>query len=191
MAPFKPVGEVARWRTLYELLRPMEADDVITYADMAEALDLDVAKDKTVIQLAMRRAARELEEVDNRAVDSVRNVGYRIVSAPEHLTLAERHQRKARGALVRSHSKVEHVDFNALDRDSRKAFEVVGRALTWQLQQMRHLDLRQRDLESAVESVQGNVHRTQSDVARHDERLRELERRIAGLGGEEETPESA
>lgn len=189
MAPFEPVGEVARWRVLYELLRPMEPDDVITYEQMAEALDLDIAKDKTTIQLAMRRAARELEVMDNRAVDSVRNVGYRVVRAPEHLTLAERHQRKARGALVRSHSKVEHVDFNALDQDSRKAFEIVGRALTWQLQQMRHLDLRQRNLEAAVESVQGNVDRTQSDVAQHDERLRQLEQRIAALG--EETPESA
>lgn len=190
MAPFKPVGEVARWRTLYELLRPLAPDDQITYEEMAEALDLDLAKDKTVIQLAMRRAAKELEEVDNRAVDSVRNVGYRVVRAPEHLTLAERHQRKARGALVRSHSKVEHVDFNELDQTARKAFEVVGRALTWQLQQMSYLDLRQRDLQAAVESVQGNVNRTQSDVAQHDERLRELERRIAELGGEE-TPESA
>lgn len=190
MAAFKPVGEVARWRTLYELLRPMSPDDQITYAEMAEALDLDVAKDKTIIQLAMRRAAKELEEIDNRAVDSVRNIGYRVVRAPEHLTLAERHQRKARGSLVRSHSKVEHVDFNALDQDSRRAFEVVGRVLTWQLQQMRHLDLRQQNLERAVEAVQGEVTRTESDVANHDERLRELERRIAELGGEE-TPESA
>lgn len=182
MSPFEPAGEVARWRVLYEMLRPLAPDSTLTYDEMATSLDLDPVKEKTVIQLAMRRAALELEKVDNRAVDSVRNVGYRVVQAPEHLTLAERHQRKARGSLVRSHSKVEHVDFNDLDQDSRKAFEIVGRALSWQLTQMRHLDLRQRNLEAAVDSVQTNVHRTETDVAQHDERLRELERRITELG---------
>lgn len=191
MSPFRPVGAVARWRVLYELLRPLEPDGVITYEEMAAALDLDPVKERTVIQLAMRRAAQELEVVDNRAVDSVRGIGYRVVKAPEHLTLAERHQRKARGALVRSHSKVEHVDFNALDQESRKAFQVVGRALSWQLQQMGHLDLRQRNLEEAVDAVQANVHRTETDVAQHDERLRELERRIAELGGGASSSRSA
>lgn len=181
MSPFEPVGEVARWRVLYEILRPILPDGVLTYEDMAEALDLDPVRDKTTIQLAMRRAARELEQVDNRAVDSVRNVGYRVVQAQEHLTLAERHHRKARGQLVRSNSKVQHVDRNALDQESQKAFEVVGRVLSWQLQQMRHLDLRQRNLEEAIESVQSNVHRTETDVAQHDERLRQLERRIAEI----------
>lgn len=189
MSPFKPVGEVARWRTLYELLRPLVPNDVLPYGDMADALELDPVKDRMTIQMAMRRAAKELEQVDHRAVDSVRGVGYRVVEAPEHLTLAERHQRKARGALVRSHSKVEHVDYNALTAESRKAFEVVGRALTWQLQQMRHLDLRQKDLETAVEAVQSTVNRTETDVAQHDQRLADLERRVAALNGRE-SPES-
>jgi polyhydroxyalkanoate synthesis regulator phasin len=182
MSPFEPVGELARWRVLYEMLRPIQPDGVLSYEEMADALTLDPVADKTTIQLAMRRAARELEVRDNRAVDSVRNVGYRVVFAPEHLELAERHQRKARGALVRSSSKVKHVDFGALDQESRKAFEVVRRALSWQLEQMHYLDLRQQDLEQAVESVYGAVTRTKADVDRHDERLEELERRIAELG---------
>jgi hypothetical protein len=184
MAAFQPLGEVARWRVLYEMLRPLAPDSTITYEEMGEALELDSDGDRTTIQLAMRRAALELEQVDNRAVDSVRNIGYRIVLAPEHLTLAERHQRRARSSLVRSNSKVQHVDFNALDQESRKAFEVVGRALSWQIQQMSYLDLRQRDLETAVEAVQGAVTRTKSDVEQHDDRLRELERRIAELRAE-------
>jgi hypothetical protein len=49
---------------------------------------------------------------------------------------------------------------------------------------MHHLDLRQRDLEGAIEAVQGAVTRTKSDVEQHDDRLRELERRIVELGDE-------
>lgn len=182
MSPFQPVGKVSRWRVLYELLRPLKPNDEITYEAMGSALGLHPDQERTTIQLAMRRAAKELEEVDNRAVDSVRGVGYRVVHAPEHLTLAERHQRKARHSLVRSNSKVQHVNLAELDQESRKAFEVVGRALTWQLQQMRHLDLRQQNLEEAVKSVYGHVQRTEADVSQHDSRLRELERRIAELG---------
>jgi hypothetical protein len=184
MSPFEPAGDQARWRILYELLRPIQPDGVLSYEEMAEALSLDPVADKTTIQLAIRRAARELERRDKRAIDPVRNVGYRVVQAPEHLDLAERHQRKAKNSLVRSNSKVQNVDYNELDLTSRQAFELVGRALTWQLQQMKHLDLRQRNLEEALESVTKGVHRTETDVAQHDERLAWLERRVKELGGE-------
>lgn len=173
--PFEPLGEVARWQVLYDLLRSTKTGDVLTYDDMARALDLDPVKDRHAIQMSMRRAATQHEHADKRAVDAVTNEGYRVVEAVEHLSLAQRHQRKAGKSIVRSKSKVDNVDFNELDSTSRAAFELVGRALGMQQEMIRRLDVRQRRLDEAVTAVTTTAQRTVSDLAGVDERLRWLE----------------
>ncbi|BBC66956.1 hypothetical protein MMRN_38520 [Mycobacterium marinum] len=115
MSPFEPAGAVARWRVLYDLLGERTVGDVLTYDTMAEALELDPVKDRHTIQVAMRRAAKELEQEDKHALEPVQNVGYRIVEPEEHLKLARQHQRRSSRALVRGHSKVVNVDLSSVD----------------------------------------------------------------------------
>ena len=176
MTPFEPVKEVARWRILYELLKPAQVNDVITYEQMGEALELDPRKDRHVIQMAMRRAAKEFERVNKHAVDSVKNVGYRVVQPVEHLHLARKQQRKAGRALESGHSKAINVDFNEVDGETRKAFEVVARAFAMQMDFNRRFDVRQKRLEEVVESVEARTNRSEEEIA-------ELKRRLARLEG--------
>lgn len=181
--PFEPVGDVARWRTLYELLAAANVDEVVTYADMADALDLDPVKDRRTIQGAITRAAAELLEINKHAIEPIRNAGYRIVKPAEHLVLAQRRSKKAERSLVRSSQVVTHVDYNGLASDVRRNFEAVGRVLAFQIGVMRRLDIRQRDLEESLVEVQSGVQQTQRDVQSHDERiawLEEQERRRTG-----------
>lgn len=157
---------------IYPLLRAVETEGVLTYDTMALELGLDPVQDRHTIQLAMRRAALEHERVDKRAVRAIPGTGYRVVPAPEHMELAERHQRKATKSLTRGRSKVENVDLNLLDPETRRAFELVGRAFGMQQEMLRRLDVRQKHLENAVNAVNQRV---ETDMAKVQERLAWLE----------------
>lgn len=182
--PFQPVGQRARWRVLYDLLRIRKVGDVLTYEDMATALDLDSTADRTKLQLAMRRAARELEVENKHAVDVVTNRGYRIIEPEQHLGLARRHQKKANRSLARGQSKVIHVDFNLMDDETRRAFEVVAGAFAAQIDFNRRMDVRQANLERAVKAVTRqtaeHAERTEEEIAQLRARLRRLEERTSG-----------
>lgn len=175
MTGFEPTGVIARWRIIYDILKPMQVNDILSYETMGEALQLHPAKDRHVIQMAMRRASKEFEKVDKHAVEAVTNVGYRVVEAEEHLYLARRQQKKAGRALQSGHSKVVNVDFNEVDPETRKAFEVVARAFSMQMDFNRRFDVRQKRLESVVESVTERTERSEEEIAELKERLARLE----------------
>jgi hypothetical protein len=182
MAPFQPIGDRARWRVIYDMLTKADVDDVITYEQIGTALGLDPEADRHIIQMAMRRAAREHEVSDNRAIDVIPNTGYVIVQAPEHLTLARRHQKKSTKALERGHSKVVHVDLSGMEPETRRAFEVVARAFTMQMDFNRRFDVRQARLEEAIGAMTERTERTEEEIA-------ELKRRLARLEGDDGTRE--
>jgi hypothetical protein len=184
MSPFSPLHERARWRVIYDLLRATPVDQVLSYEAMGEALDLDGDKDRRVLQQATQRAARELERVDNHAVDAVINTGYRVLQAPEHLQLARRHQRKSSKALVRGQSAVVHVDWSALDPIARQAFELVGAALTAQVDFCRRLDVRQRELANAMQLIQQEHRSTKEHTATELDKVQERLARLEGLLGD-------
>lgn len=175
MALFQPRGERARWRVIYDMLRGSAVDDVITYERLGEALGLDPGADRHVIQMAMRRAAREHEVSDKRAIDVIPNTGYLIVQAPEHLRLARRHQKKSSKALERGQSKVVNVDLSGLEPETRRAFEVVARAFAMQVDFNRRFDVRQAKLEQAVSAMTERTERTEEEIAELKARLARLE----------------
>lgn len=181
MSPFESLGGRARWRVIYALLREARVGEVVTYREMAEALDLDPLKDRPKVQLATRRAVRELETEDRRTVDSVANSGYRIVEPEQHLVLARRHQRKAGRSLARGQAKVTHVDFNGMEPEVRKAFEVMAGAFAAQIDFNRRLSVRQDDIERALDAVTQQTGRTDEEL----EALRERVRRLEGYSGSE------
>lgn len=175
MSPFQPAGEQARWRVVYDLLCKIETGGVLTYEQIGKALDLDVDADRHPIQMAMRRAAKEHEEADRRAVEAVPNEGYRVVEAPEHLRLARGQQKRAGRALARGQSKVVHVDLAGLAPDTRRAFEVVARAFAMQMDFNKRLDVRQAKLEQAVDAMSERTERTEQEIADLKARLARLE----------------
>lgn len=175
MSPFEPAGETARWRILYELLSQSEVDSVVTYEQMAEALEVDPLSDRHAMQVAMRRASIELEKVNKHATEAVTNVGYRIVEPEEHLRLAKGQQRRSSKALARGQSKVVNVDLTGVDPEVRKAFQVVASAFAMQMEFNRRTDIRQKKLEDALDSVREQSTRTDEEVAELRARLDRLE----------------
>lgn len=176
MSPFEPAGESARWRVIYELLASTDVGGILTYEAMAEALELDPNEDRHTMQVAMRRAARELETVNKHAIEAVKNVGYRIVEPEEHLKLAKGQQRRSSRALARGQSVVTNVDLSSVDPEVRHAFQVVASAFAMQQEFNRRVDVRQKKLEDALETVREKSARTDDEVADILARLERLER---------------
>lgn len=179
---FEPVGELARWRALLPLFVEVERGTVVTYDELAEALDLDPTKDRRAIQAAVGQAQKTLSREHDRSLTPVRNVGYRVVLPNEHVDLAGRQQRKGRKAIARAQGHVDHVDLSSLSDEGRQIVYAAARALSWQQQQIRRLDLRQADLEHVLMSVTSRQDRSEAEHATHATRLAELERKIAELG---------
>lgn len=177
---FEPIGDRARWRVIYDMLRELDVGDVLTYEAAGEALDLEPTKDRHAIQMAVRRAAKEHEREDRRALDAVPNFGYRIVETEQHLALARRHQRKSDRSLDRAKSKVVNVDLTGVDTEVRRAFEVTATALSMLADYSRRLDVRQRNLEEAVRATQERQDRSGEQIAELHARLDRLERGASG-----------
>lgn len=161
---------------MYDEICQVPTGGTITYDTLGAALGLDPQKDRHTIQMAVRRAAMEHEVMDSRALDSVRNTGYRVVHAPEQLTLASRHQRKAGRSLERARSKVDHVDLAGVDADTRRAFTVVAQAFALQAEFNRRLDIRQKRLEKQVGAAMSGQQANAEELAELRERLERLER---------------
>lgn len=176
MNPFEPIGDQARWKTVYAVLEGKVIGDVVTYVELGEALELDPDEDRHAIQMAVRRAAKEFAEVRRHALDALPNEGYRVVLPAEHLELAQRHQKKSRKALERGHHTVTYVDFNGMDGEVRKAFEVTAQAMGMMLDMSRQLDLKQKRLQEAVDSVVEKSNMSEAQLVELQERMERLER---------------
>lgn len=174
MSPFQPTADKARWRIIYDLLTPLGVGEVLTYQQMADALQMPV-EDRHTIQMAMRRAAREFEVTHKHAVKSEANVGYRVVQAVEHIDLARSHQKRAGRQLQRGHSKVVNVDLNAIEPETRKAVQLLAQAFSMQMEMSRRLSTRQENLEKAVNSMTQRQERSDDELAELKERMARIE----------------
>jgi hypothetical protein len=181
--PFKPLGAQARWRTIYEILLKTPTGKVITWERLGEALALDPVKDRAAIVGAVRRAAKEHEVKDKRAVDTVRGEGYMPVDATGSLVVARKQQVKSGKALVRGHSAAVNVDLNGAAPEVRKALEVLAAGLDAQLEFNRRVAGKQvrmeHDLRAIRDSQQEDRERTDAESAELKARLERLEEMLA------------
>ena len=175
MMQFTPKGEQARWRMIYDRLCQMQVDDELTYEELGILLSLQPGTERHLIQMAMRRAAEELLEVNCRAVECMRNKGYRVVEPAEHLRLARGHNRKAGKALDRSYTTATKVDVTGLDQLIRDALQSHALMVAGQLQLNRRLERESRKMKAALETVATKQGLSDERLARLEERLAKLE----------------
>lgn len=177
IAPFAPIGDRARWQMVYELVEDTETDTVITYDDAARLLDLDPVKDRPIIQAAIRKAADHHQKETGRAIESVPNVGYRVVKSHENLRLAHGRQKRSQKQLKRAHQTLVRTDRSGLSLEERRQFEASGQAIGHLLDYTRRLDIRQRHLAEVVAQVSVKTDRNEAEVSELRNRLERLEKR--------------
>jgi hypothetical protein len=157
-----PDGPVARWRVIYDLLQPLRPGDVLTYERMARALELDAKADRHVIQMAARRALRELLDVDHRGAEAVTNTGYRVAAASDHLSLGEKRSARAGRQISAGHAVTTKVDLTGVDPSTAAAIQVMAHGF----------------------AVQGEMNRRlAAKDAEHDELINLLTKRVERLEG--------
>lgn len=175
--PFEPIGDVARWVTLYQILAEHAVGEVATYKQFADALDIDPDRDRRTIQGAIGRAAQELLTVDKHAIEAVPNVGYRIVQPDEQLRLGRGQQRRAGKALKKGHAVTTYVDMTGMDPETRKGFELLARAFAVQGDINRRLTARQDRMEAALQQILPRTDRHEEELSELRARLEQLEQR--------------
>lgn len=189
--PFKPLGAQARWKTVYDLLRKTGTGKVITWQRLGEALALDPVKDRSAIVQAVRRAAKEHEVKDKRAVDTVRGEGYMPVDATGSLIVARKQQVKSGRALTRGHSAAVNVDLNGTSPEVRKALEILAGQFDAQLEFNRRVVGKQvrmeQDLAAIRDSQQEDRQRTADETEAMNARLARLEALLGKEAGDGET----
>lgn len=161
---FKPIGSRARWRTVYDMFREADFDQVITYEEMAKELSLDADADRHTLQMAANRAGLELEKVDRRAVDSERGVGYRVVQPSEILGLGQRRNRKAGKQIERGVTVTSAVDLNAVDGPTRAALETLARGFAIQADINRRVLAKQQKQDGLIDMLMQRIVRLEEKL---------------------------
>ena len=158
-APFMPVGPVARWRVIYDLIRPLEFGEILTYEAIAEALKLDAEADRHVIQMTARRALKELLNVDHRGSKAVTNVGYRVAKPEEHVVLAKDRNKRAGRQINTGLAVSTKVDLNGIDPAARNALELLAKGFARQGEINRRVLAKQEQHDEAIDLLMKRVER--------------------------------
>jgi hypothetical protein len=173
---FEPKGDEARWKIIYPILQGAAIDEVVTYDELGEALSLDPVADRVLIQGVMCVASRKLLRNEDRAVENVRNKGYRIVRPAEQFSLAQKAQKKAKRTLKHGHDLVVHVNYNGMESEDRRRIETGAQLIAAQLAFNRRVDLRLRDHDKALNAIANRQDRTDDESAALRDRVERLER---------------
>lgn len=162
--PFLPVGPVARWKILYDLIRPLGVGEVLTYEAMGEALDLnpDDKEDRHVIQMAARRALKELLDKDHRASKAIKNLGYRVAFPSEHLAIGKDRNKRAGRQIQVGYSVATKVDMNGMEPEVRTALELMAKGLARQGEINRRVLAKQDQQEEAINLLMQRVDRLEN-----------------------------
>lgn len=171
-----------QWEICYEILRQYEPGKGIHWEIFGQALGVDAMdhKQRAKINQAVHRAIKELEDKDQRTAKNVRGYGFEIVKNEQRLVLAQKHQQRAAKEIDLAKRQVTNVDFGSMDSNTRRAFELTGMALQHQAQVIGRMDIRQKNLETAVEAVQAENRLNAEQLAAVTARLAALETRVDG-----------
>lgn len=138
---FEVKGDMAQWRTIYAQLTSMRIDDVIRDEELARLLP--DAPDGS-IRSAFYRAMREMEDEYRRSFIRVRNTGYRMVDAPEHVGLAQTHHKRARRQLRTAWRKAHSADRSRLSQADRQRLDSIEMNLAQQREMTARLEAKVR-----------------------------------------------
>jgi hypothetical protein len=163
-SPFEPSRPDGRSdvEVVFQLAEGAAPDTVFTYDALIKALS-DGVEDREVTTQAMRAAVygarQRLLRETQRYLEVVRNRGYRVVSANEHLALALRRKSEAGAKWKRGRDLLEHTRLDEVPAEQRSlhlrtatAFAIVGQAID-------HLHVRQERQEEALDELRQRVSR--------------------------------
>lgn len=110
---------------LADLVKQAAPGDLLSYEMLSAELSKDSARmfERRDVQGVVSRAERKIATEQRRALINVRGKGYRVALAGEHQMIAGQKRDRASTQLKRGLLVLQHVDWDAMDDNSRKAHE--------------------------------------------------------------------
>lgn len=150
---FQPKAEVAEWRMVYGILEGRDFGDVITYAELDQALGRDFRQNRGPLY----RAAEELLAEQRRALTAVPNQGYRVVEAREHEDLARADHKSARRKIRRGIRRLSGADRSRLTDAEKARIDLLELGYRRHDQMLRRLDQRVEKQNTEIQEVKAQV----------------------------------
>lgn len=95
----------------------MKPDEILSYEVLCGAYDTD---NLPMVQRYVRDAERHLLDEKSRTIATIPNVGYRILRAVEHTTVARRHEQRSRKNMEKALVVISATRLNELDPVQRE-----------------------------------------------------------------------
>lgn len=164
---FRPRGERAEWRMLYDEFRKHSPGQVITYQQLSQVLGRDIRASRAPVQ----RAMKELENADHRTLICERGTGYRIAAATEHEHLARVHSRRSRRQLGKAVAKARSADRGELTPEQARRLDDLQAHLSEHAGMLARLDKRDQQREAELKALRRD---TSTDIAAIDDKVTRL-----------------
>lgn len=169
--PFEVRGDLPEWKMIYDRLKTLKIDEMVTYEDLYLVLGRVFQEDRSPLY----RAVKELEHHDSRTLVNVRGQGYRVAHPSEHEGLAKGHVRKSHRQLTKARSRADSADRSGLDPETRKRLEALSVHLGAVHRMVVKLNRKTSEQDEALMKVRRQVQRdrreSQEDLAALSDRL--------------------
>jgi hypothetical protein len=166
----RPDGK-SEWRVVYELAVLLSPGDVLLHEQIRTALDIPDESGMERVYKAASRAAKELRRHNQRSLESVPGLGYRMLLANEHELQSRRYQRSSRRRMQTSLEVVKATNTEELTPAERQKTMALQMVLQGMCQVISDLDVRQRRTEAALSRIEVQT----------EERLSEQEQQMARM----------
>lgn len=151
MSPFTPKGSRALRVIVAEMAAKADYGDVLTFADLAAAIDVeDDEQGRSQVRQTVSAARPLLLSDHGRLLVAVRGKGYRVALPGEAAGVAQDHRRRADRSIGRALAVIDKADVSAATDEERKRFQAVGVVIRNLHSRMTSAEQRLNDLEDAI-----------------------------------------
>jgi DNA-binding winged helix-turn-helix (wHTH) protein len=129
-----------------------EPGEIITYDELIAALSegVETVYNRQAVQSIVTKNYTRILASTERAITNVPNVGYRVVPASSHITIAGDRKERADRQIAHGFETLRHVRWNEMDENQRRAHEGQLMIMSGLHAQMQAIDARQRRLEDLL-----------------------------------------
>lgn len=152
---------------VYDAIRTFPPGRIVSYDELTGILGRDCRSHRHYLD----RLLVELVK-DRKTLVNMRNVGYRVARADEHVGLAHNHRRRARRQLFKGMRRLDATDVSKLPPEQARAVENLRIRMSRIEQTVRALNERQQDLETRQEQNEVSAAEVSERVAGLTQQLR-------------------
>ena len=152
---------------LAEIVEQATPGQVLEYDFLASRLSAGTTKkyERCHVQQSVTRAERKLSLDLSRSLINIRNKGYKVAPAGEHVLIASRRRQKAGSMLDRGLRTLQHVRWEEMDENQRQAHQGQLMVISALHSAMDGIDKRLSRIENAIEMLERKVHSLRAELS--------------------------